>query len=108
MLRGVLPKGVLNTDCAMPVLAMKRTWSLVTGTKGQLTAVLTSHPEAPTADKLTSWFGLPVQMGSVPEDEKKAQASPAKMPTAVAGACKLPRNGRAGSNPIKLAQKLMS
>src|SRR5215471_9469107 len=108
MLRGALPNGVPNTFCAIPLFTMKRTSFLVTATKGQGIEGLVSQPDPPTAVKLTNWVGLPVQSGSLPVNEKTVQASPANIPTLVPGALGLPRNGRAGSTPIKAAQKLMS
>src|SRR5262245_53680111 len=102
-LRGALPNGVPKTCCDWPEFMMNRTWSLVTATNGQGFVGSLSHPDLPTAVKLMSWFGFAVQSGSVPENEKVAQASPANIPTLVAGALRLPRNGRAVSIPAKFA-----
>src|SRR6185312_4778268 len=96
--RGVLPKGVPNTDSAVPPFTINRTWLLVT---------VVSVGAAPTGDwlmafKLSNAFGLVALVTQAP---KRLQASPAKMPTLVEGACELPKNGRAESIPLLKAPR---
>jgi len=86
-LRGALPNGVPNTDSAVPPFTINRTWLLVT---------VVSVGAAPTGDwlmafKLSNAVGL---LALVTQAPKRAQASEAKIPTLLEGACKLPRNGR--------------
>src|SRR5215470_15297809 len=89
-LRGVLPNGVPKMLWASPPFMMKRTCWLVT---------VTTLPVVLRALKLSNEFaGAPQEPGS----PNRAQASAAKMPTAVDGALRLPRNGRAVSTPAKL------
>src|SRR5579884_579321 len=106
-LRGILPNGVPKTACAVPPFMMKRTWLFctidaaafgVTPAPFLLASVKLINVVGATVplqtEIVTSMVGLPVQ--------NRAAASPAKIPTAVAGACRLPRNGCAVSKPTKL------
>src|SRR5438270_5174954 len=80
-LRGLLPNGVPKMDCASPPFMMKRTCWLVT---------LTTVPFLLSELKLSKLLaGAPHEPGS----PNRAQASAAKIPTAVDGAPRLPRNG---------------
>lgn len=98
ILRGALPNGVPNTDSAVPPLTINRTWLLVT---------VVSVGGAPAgvalmAFKLSNAVGL---LALVTQALKRAQASAAKIPTLLEGACKLPTNGRAESIPPLKAPK---
>src|ERR1044071_265492 len=96
-LRGELPNGVPNTPCEVCELMMKRTDWLVTGTTAHGTAWLRQF--GPMAVRLNSVVGASEQVGAVPESNM-LQASPAITPTAVAGALRLPKNGRTASTPL--------
>src|SRR6266571_805223 len=99
-LRGELPNGVPNTPCEVLELMMKRTLSLVTGTTAQSTNALMQF--GPIAVALSNVVGASngSQAPVVAPALNRLQASPAMIPTAVAGALRLPRNGRTASTPL--------
>ena len=100
---GELPNGVPNTLCAVAAFMMNRTWLLVTGRDGarrgrecwivgEVQAALT---EGGHADQRCIRQGTAASNSSARHAKQMLQASPAKIPTAVCGALRLPRNGRA-------------
>src|SRR5262249_33818341 len=55
--RRMLPNGLPNMLSAIAVLAINRTWFLVTALPGQGIVGLVSHPDLPIAVKSINWFG---------------------------------------------------
>src|SRR5262249_19566425 len=80
-----LPKGVPKMLCAVPPFMIKRTWFAVVGTTAPVVLI---------AFTLINWPAARLHPAL-----NRAQASPAKMPTAVDGAPRFPRKGRAESKP---------
>src|SRR6478609_6006433 len=106
-LRGELPNGEPNTPCEVCELMMKRTCWAVTGTTAHSTSSVMQLLvfDCPIAVRLSSVVGGREQVGAAPES-RMLQRSPAITPTAVAGALRLPRNGRTASTPLlKLPKK---
>src|ERR1051325_9511034 len=92
-LRATLPKGVLSCVFAVGVLAMNRTSLFVTIVAGLAGSVIVPMRPLLTPFRLIRVAGAIAALPHRLPLTSVAHASPAKMPTEVTGALRLPRNG---------------